>query len=160
MGQPETQDCSSGIFVPINQISYKSFRIYVEMNILSILLLTAMVAIEKEQCSGRYLLVDIDDAEGKEREKPGPRCKGPPTHGKCIPKPYHGFTFDPVSKTCKKVMLGGCGRTNNGFLTQEECEAKCKPKLRGEWNTCEKDDDCAWGDECCDGWCGICCDTC
>ena len=60
-----------------------------------------------------------------EREKLGPRCKGPPTHGKCIPKPYHGFTFDPVSKTCKKVMLGGCGRTNNGFLTQEECEAKC-----------------------------------
>ena len=35
------------------------------MKILWILLLTAMVAIEKEQCSGRYLLVDIDDAEGR-----------------------------------------------------------------------------------------------
>ena len=35
------------------------------MKILWILLLTAMVAIEKEKCSGRYLLVDIDDAEGK-----------------------------------------------------------------------------------------------
>ena len=35
------------------------------MKIISILLLTAMVAIEKEQCSAKYLLVDFDDAEGR-----------------------------------------------------------------------------------------------
>ena len=35
------------------------------MKTLAILLLTAIVAIEKEQCSGKYLLVEIDDAEGR-----------------------------------------------------------------------------------------------
>lgn len=35
------------------------------MKILSILLLTAMVAIEKEKCSAKYLLVKTDDAKGK-----------------------------------------------------------------------------------------------
>ena len=37
------------------------------MKILSIVLLTAMVAIEKEKCSAEYLLVKIDDTEGKGR---------------------------------------------------------------------------------------------
>ena len=59
-----------------------------------------------------------------EREKPGPHCKGPPTHGACEPL-YPGFTFDPVSKTCKNVLLSGCGLTNNGFINLEECETKC-----------------------------------
>merc|ERR1712198_210827 len=63
--QPETQDCNSGIFVFTNDIFYKPFEIYVEMKTLAILLLTAIVAIEKEQCSGKYLLVEIDDAEGR-----------------------------------------------------------------------------------------------
>ena len=35
------------------------------MKILSIFLVTAMVAIEKEQCSAKYLLVDFDDDEGR-----------------------------------------------------------------------------------------------
>ena len=56
-----------GNFLPTNDISYKSFEIYVKMKILSIVLLTAMVAIQKEKCSAEYLLVKIDDAEGKGR---------------------------------------------------------------------------------------------
>ena len=59
-----------------------------------------------------------------EGEKPGPPCEGPPEYGMCIPL-FHGFTFDPVSKTCKKVMVSGCGLTNNAFRKLEECEAKC-----------------------------------
>ena len=57
-------------------------------------------------------------------EKPGPPCEGPPEYGMCIPL-FHGFTFDPVSKTCKQTEISGCGRTNNGFLKLEECEEKC-----------------------------------
>ena len=56
------------------------------------------------------------------RDKAGPMCKGPPTGGLC-PALSRVFTFDPVSKTCKKV--DGCRLTNNAFDTLEECEAKC-----------------------------------
>ena len=58
------------------------------------------------------------------RDKPGPMCKGPPSEGVC-PGTHFVFTFDPVSKTCKQVMSGGCRITNNAFSTLEECEAKC-----------------------------------
>ena len=57
-------------------------------------------------------------------EKPGPPCEGPPDYGSCEPLSY-GFTFDIVSKTCKKVAISGCGRTNNAFSKLEECEKKC-----------------------------------
>ena len=36
-----------------------------------------------------------------------------------------GFTYDFETNTCKEVMMNACGRTNNGFLKLEECEAKC-----------------------------------
>ena len=63
-----------------------------------------------------YLIID--------RERPGPLCEGPPHYGGCKPLSY-GFTFDIVSKTCKKVAISGCGRTNNAFSKLEECEKKC-----------------------------------
>ena len=68
-----------------------------------------------------YHLIDLI-IEG---EKPGPHCKGPPTFGFCKPLWPRGYTFDSVSKTCKEVLLRGCGLTNNGFINLEECETKC-----------------------------------
>ena len=37
----------------------------------------------------------------------------------------HGYTFDSLTKTCKKFRDGGCGMTRNGFFKKEECETKC-----------------------------------
>jgi len=65
----------------------------------------------------------------KDRERPGPLCEGPPHYGGCKPLSY-GFTFDIVSKTCKKVAISGCGRTKNAFHKLEECEKKCSGPLK------------------------------
>ena len=36
-----------------------------------------------------------------------------------------GYTFDSVSKTCKKFSDGGCGLSQNGFEHKENCEETC-----------------------------------
>ena len=36
-----------------------------------------------------------------------------------------GFTFDPVSKTCKSFKDRGCAETKNLYRTLEECETTC-----------------------------------
>merc|ERR1712136_456266 len=124
--QPENQDCNSDIFVPTNVISYKSFEIYVKMKILPILFLTAMVAIEKEQCSAKYLLVDIDNADGREPETRAPSC---------------GTTSD--CSTLEKCCDGIC-------VSQV---SPCVPINKSE--ICETDLDCShfWKICCPDGYC-------
>ena len=57
------------------------------------------------------------DAKGKP-------CHGKPTFGPCR-MGIHGYTYDSLTKTCKKFRDGGCGMTNNGFFEKEECETKC-----------------------------------
>jgi len=81
-------------------------------------------------CDDNQQCVYLNDHRGcKDGGKPGPPCEGPPEYGMCIPL-FHGFTFDPVSKTCKQTEISGCGRTNNGFLKLEECEEKCERNSR------------------------------
>ena len=38
---------------------------------------------------------------------------------------FDGFMFDETLKKCKDFATVGCGRTPNGFLTEEECENSC-----------------------------------
>merc|ERR1712198_519493 len=130
--QPETQDCNSGIFVLTNDISYKPFEIYVEMKILVILLLTAIVAIKKEQCSGKYLLVEIDDAEGR---VPETRAKNwCTTSSDCLS----------IEKCCDGVCVSEV--------------SPCEPINKS--TICENREDCgpSAGMRCCcyDGYCGYC----
>merc|ERR1712218_191036 len=33
--------------------------------------------------------------------------------------------FDPVEKTCKDFVYGGCGANGNNFNSKDECEDKC-----------------------------------
>merc|ERR1712224_423923 len=108
--KPETQDCNSGIFVPTNDISYILFEISVKMKILSILLLTAMVAIEKEQCSAKYLLVEIDDAEG--RGMLASRQEGEP---------------------CGQSGIENCGECDNGFI----CSTETSPMIPDQCGICK-----------------------
>ena len=58
------------------------------------------------------------------KEIPEVPCEGRPTKGLCD-MAISGFTFDPVSKTCKSYDDGGCDETINSFRTLEECETKC-----------------------------------
>ena len=51
-------------------------------------------------------------------------CKGNPVWGDC-PQMFDGFMFDETLKKCKEFSRVGCGRTPNGFLTEEECENSC-----------------------------------
>ena len=53
-------------------------------------------------------------------------CQGPPTSGDCK-KFIVGYTFDPVSNSCKEFGNGGCSMTANGFGKIEDCEATCNP---------------------------------
>merc|ERR1712224_422103 len=107
-------DCNLGNSLHTNDISYISFEIYVEMKILSILLLTAMVAIEKEQCSAKYLLVEVDDAEG--RGMLASRQEGEP---------------------CGQSTIEHCGFCDKGFICStgispiipDQCGI-CKPERR------------------------------
>jgi len=60
---------------------------------------------------------------------PAVPCEGRPTFVLCD-MAISGFTFDPVSKTCKSYDDGGCGETKNSFRTLGECETKCNTKPR------------------------------
>ena len=33
--------------------------------------------------------------------------------------------FDPIEKSCKEFVYGGCGANGNNFNSKEECEDKC-----------------------------------
>lgn len=56
-------------------------------------------------------------------------CEGRPTFGFCK-RAISGFTFDPVTKTCKSYDDSGCGETKNSYRTLEECETKCKSDMQ------------------------------
>jgi len=96
------------------------------MKIISILLLTAMVAIEKEQCSAKYLLVDFDDDEGREpKTRAAKRC-GTTSECSTLEKCCDGICVSEVSS---------CVPINNR-------------------RSCESDEDCGLLQVCC--WDGVC----
>ena len=58
------------------------------------------------------------------KKPPGKPCQGRPTDGPCTME-VSGYKFDPDSNSCIKFVGGGCGYSNNGFGTKDDCEAKC-----------------------------------
>jgi len=89
-------------------------------------------------------------APNKKQETPAALdswCKGRPTVGDCDML-ISGFTFDPVSKTCKSFKDRGCAETKNLYRTLEECETTCNSKPKQEGDKCASDSECGEGLEC------------
>ena len=54
-------------------------------------------------------------------------CINNPDAGPCeaiIPR----FFFDYEDETCKPFSYGGCGGNGNNFITEEDCQNKCRPE--------------------------------
>jgi len=86
-------------------------------------------------CDNGGCVLAPNKAETPEEEIPAVKgvkdawCEGRPTFGLCD-KAISGFTFDPVTKTCKSYDDSGCGETKNSYRTLEECETKCKSDMQ------------------------------
>jgi len=102
---------------------------------------------------------------GIAKKPPGKPCQGRPTDGPCAME-VSGYKFDPDSNSCIKFVGGGCGYSNNGFGTKDDCEAKCSTssiknqeeaapasRCQNYGEVCMSDSECC-SQNCVDGNCG------
>uniref|UniRef100_A0A224YDB3 Bpti/kunitz family of serine protease inhibitor n=1 Tax=Rhipicephalus zambeziensis TaxID=60191 RepID=A0A224YDB3_9ACAR len=54
-----------------------------------------------------------------------PRCKLPMDDGYCRAIHYRWW-YNYTSNTCTKFIYGGCYGNRNRFISQEDCEKRCK----------------------------------
>jgi len=105
------------------------------------------------------------DKDGNPKKPPSKPCQGRPTAGDCKKKVL-GYKFDPDSNSCIKFVGGGCGYSNNGFGTKDDCEAKCSTssiknqeeaapasRCQNYGEVCMSDSECC-SQNCVDGNCG------
>nr|SPP68600.1 TFPI-like multiple Kunitz-type protease inhibitor 4K5 [Colubraria reticulata] len=79
---------------------------------------------------------ECEDTCHQNMANPGDVCQMRPETGNCRGN-FPRYFYNPANRKCETFSYGGCGGNGNRFLTQEECDDKCRENKADSGDVCQ-----------------------